>query len=168
AQPEVDVLVAGGDEGFERVGEVGNDLEGRAEIVAAALLGDDLLVDAAGSDVVGLAGWAAGEALVMAEVEVGLGTVVGNEHLAVLIGTHGPRIDIEVGVELAQAHAVAARLEQRSESGRCQPLAERGDHAAGNEDVPRHGPRPYTERFASRSPKRHSIHDSRNCAANPD
>ena len=168
AQHEVDVLVAGGDEGLDRVGDVGDDLHGRAEIVAAALLGDDLLVDAPGGDVVGLAGWAAGEALVMAEVEIGLGAVVGDEHLAVLIGAHGPRVDIEVGVELAQAHAVAARLEQRSESGRCQPLAERGDHAAGNEDVPRHGPRPYTERRLSCSPKRHSIHGSRNCATNPD
>ena len=104
------------------------------------------------------AGWAAGEALVVTEVEVGLGAVVGDEHLAVLIGAHGPRVDIEVGIELAQPNAVAARLEQCSESSRCQPLAERGDHAAGNEDVPRHGPRPYTERLLSRSPKLQTIH----------
>ena len=47
AQHEVDVLVAGGDEGLDGVGDVGDDLDGRAEIVAAAFLGDDLLVDAA-------------------------------------------------------------------------------------------------------------------------
>ena len=46
-------------------------------------------------------GGAAGEALVVTEVEVGLGAVVGDEHLAVLIGAHGPRVDIEVGIELA-------------------------------------------------------------------
>ena len=105
AQHEVDVLVAGGDEGLDRVGDVRDDLDGRAEIVAAPLLGDDLLIDAPGGDVVGLARRAAGEALVMAEVEIGLGAVVGDEHLAVLIGAHGPGIDIEIGVELAQAHA---------------------------------------------------------------
>jgi hypothetical protein len=65
---------------------VRNHLHGGAEIVAAPLLGDDVLVDAAGGDVVGLARRDAGEALVMAEVEVGLGAVVGHEDLAVLIG----------------------------------------------------------------------------------
>ena len=39
----------------------------------------------------------------MAEVEVGLGAVVGDEHLAVLIRAHRPRIDVEIGVELPQA-----------------------------------------------------------------
>ena len=151
-QNEVDALIAVGDEGLDGVGDVRDDLHGRAEIVAAALLGDDLLIDAPRGDVVGLARRAAGEALIVAEVEIGLGAVVGDEHFAVLIGAHGPRIDVEIGVELAQPHAVTARLEQRPESGRCQPLAERGDHAAGNEDVPRHGPRPYTESALSRSP----------------
>ncbi len=60
----------------------------------------------------------------MAEVEIGFGAVVGDEYLAVLIGAHGPWIDIEIGVELAQAHAEPARLEQRSERCRGEPLAE--------------------------------------------
>ena len=81
----------------------------------------------------------AGEALVMAEVEVGLGAVVGDEHLAVLVGRHRAGIDVEIGVELAQPHLVAARLQQRAERRRCETLAEGGDHAAGDEDVPRHG-----------------------------
>ena len=64
-------------------------------------------------------GRAAGEALVMAEVEVGLGAVVGDEDLAVLVGRHRARIDVEIGVELAQADLVAARLQQRAERRRC-------------------------------------------------
>ena len=80
-----------------------------------------------------------GEALVVAEVEVGLGAVVGDEDLAVLVGAHRPRIDVEVGVELAQPDLVAARLQERAERRRCETLAEGGDHAAGDEDVPRHG-----------------------------
>ena len=47
AQHEIDALIAGGDEGLDGVGDVGDDLHGRAEIVPAALLGDDLLIDAA-------------------------------------------------------------------------------------------------------------------------
>ena len=82
---------------------------------------------------------AAGEALVMAEIEIGLGAVVGDEHLAVLIGRHRAGIDVEIGVELAQADLVAARLQQRAERRRCETLAKGGDHAAGDEDVPRHG-----------------------------
>ncbi len=111
----------------------------RAEIVAAPLLGDDVLVDAAGGDVVGLARRTAGEALVVAEVEIGLRAVVGDEDLAVLIRAHRARIDVEIGVELAQPDRVAARLQERAEGRRRQTLAERGNHAAGDEDVPRHG-----------------------------
>src|SRR5262245_51095654 len=101
AQNEIDAFVAGCDEGLDRVGDVRNDLHGRTQIVAPALLGNDLLVDAAGGDVVGLARWASSEPFIMAEIEVSLGAVVGDEHLAVLIGAHGPRIDIEIGVKLA-------------------------------------------------------------------
>src|SRR5215469_12451229 len=101
AQDEIDALVAGCDEGLDRVSDVRNDLHGRTQIVAPALLGNDLLVDAACGDVVGLARWASSEPLIMAEIEVGLGAVIGDEHLAVLIGAHGPRIDIEIWVKLA-------------------------------------------------------------------
>ena len=66
----------------------------------------------------------AGEALVVAEIEIGLGAVVGDEHLAVLVGRHRARIDVEIGVELAQPDRVAARLQQRAERCRCETLAE--------------------------------------------
>ena len=124
AQHEIDALIAGGDEGLDRVGDVGDHLHRGAEIVAAPLLADDLLIDAPGGDVVGLACRAPGEALVMAEVEIGLRAVVGDEHLAVLIGAHGPRIDVEIGVELAQANAIAACLQQRTKRRRSETLAE--------------------------------------------
>ena len=81
----------------------------------------------------------AGEALVVAEVEVGLGAVVGDEDLAVLVRAHRARIDVEIGVELAQPDLVAARLQKRAERGGGETLAKGGDHAAGDEDVPRHG-----------------------------
>ena len=110
---------------LDRVGDVRDDLDGRAEIVAAPLAGDDVAVDAAGGDVVRLARRNAGEALVMAEVEVGLGAVVGHIDFAMLIGRHRPRIDVEIGVELADADLVAARLEQRPEGRREQTLAKR-------------------------------------------
>src|ERR1700733_9743478 len=114
-QHEVNAVVALQDEVLDRVSDVRNHLHRRAEEVAAPLLGDQLLIDAPGGDVVLPIGAAAGEALVMAEIEVGLGAVVGDEHLAVLGRAHGARIDVEIGVELAQADGIAARLQERAE-----------------------------------------------------
>ena len=113
ANHEVDVVGLVDREFLDRVGDVGDYLDGRAEIVAAPLAGDDVAVDAAGGDIVRLARGDAGEALVMAEVEVALRPVVGDVDLAVLIGRHGSRIDVEIGVELADADGIAARLQQR-------------------------------------------------------
>ena len=123
---------------------MGDHLHGGAEEIAAPLLGDDLLIDAPGGDIVALVGRAAGEALVMAKVEIGLGAVVGDEHLAVLGRAHGPRIDVEIGIELAQAHGIAARLQQGAERRRSQTFAKRGNHAAGDENIASHGSRGLT------------------------
>ena len=83
-----------------------------------------------------------GEALVVAEVEVGLGAVVGDEDLAMLEGRHRAGIDVQVGIEFAEPDRIAAGLQQRPEGGGCQPLAERRDHAAGDENISRHANTP--------------------------
>ena len=105
------------------VGDVGNDLDGFAEVVAAPLLQDDLLVDAAGGEVVVARERRVGKALVVAEVEVGFRAVVGDKDLAVLEGRHGAGIDVEVGVELHQVDAQTAALKQAADGGRRQALA---------------------------------------------
>ena len=157
---EVDAVVAPGDELLDRVGDVRDHLHGAAEIVAAPLLGQDLLVDAAGRDVVGLLRRDAGEALVVAKIEVGLRAVVGHEHLTVLVRAHGAGIDIEIGVELPQADGITAGLKERAESGGCEALAKRGDHAAGDEDVPLHGIRHYRCIVSDSKAKIAAIHGS--------
>ena len=53
AQHKIIVLVALEDEILDFIGNVRNDLNGGAEIIAASLLVDDVLVDAACGDVVG-------------------------------------------------------------------------------------------------------------------
>ncbi len=145
-QDEVETLVALQDEVLDGVGDVGDHLDGGAKIVAAPFLGEDVLVDPARGDVVLPGAGMAGEALVMAEVEVGLRPVVGDEHLAVLIRAHGARINVQIGVELAQAHGIAASLEKCAERRGGESLAKGGHDAAGDEDVARHGPRPYLVR----------------------
>ena len=133
---EDDVHVVGhrADAVLDLVRDVGDDLHGAPEIVAAALLLDHREVDLAGGPVVVLGGEGVGEALVVPEVEVGLGPVVGDVDLAVLVGAHGPRVDVDVGVELLQRHPVAVPFEQAPDGGGGQPLAEGGHDPAGDED----------------------------------
>ena len=114
-QHEIIFVIAARDEFLDRVGDVRNHLDGGAEIIAAPFLGEDVLIDAPGGDVVGLGGGTPGEALVMAEIEIGLGAVVGHEHFAVLIRRHRSGIEIEIGIELAETDLVAACLQQRTE-----------------------------------------------------
>jgi hypothetical protein len=52
----------------------------------------------------------------MAKIEIGLRAIVGDVNFAVLIGTHRPRIDIQIGVQLPQTHGVTARLQKRAKS----------------------------------------------------
>ena len=152
-QHEVGAVAVADDRLLDRVGNVGDDLHGAAEVVAAPLLRDHGLIDLARGDAVRAPCGHAGEALVVPEVEVGLGAVVGDVDLAVLKGAHGARVDVEVGVELAQPNPIAPRLKERAERRRGQALAEGGHHAAGDEDVPRHGPLLYQTR-----PSRHHPH----------
>ncbi len=86
AEHEVDLVVTVTKEILDLVGDVRDHLDRPAEVVATALLLQNVGVDAAGRNRVGTAGGDAGEALVVAEVEVGLGAVVGDEDLAVLEG----------------------------------------------------------------------------------
>src|SRR6185436_16941507 len=105
------------DEGLDLVGDVRNDLHRAAEVVAAALLLDHRLVDLAGGEVVGAAHLRALEALVMAQVQVGLGAVLRDEHFAVLKRRHRPGVDVDVRVQLDVGDADAARLEDRGKGG---------------------------------------------------
>ena len=141
AKDEIDALELVLGKFLNRIGNVRNDLHGCAEIVSAALLGDDRLVDSARGDIVGLQRWHAGKALIMAKIEVGLGPVVGDIDFAVLIGRHRARINVEIGVKFPDSHGISASLQKRAEACRHQTFAKRGNHTAGNENISRHGRR---------------------------
>ena len=133
---QADVEAVGGlvDAALDLVGDVRDHLHGAAEVVAAALLADHVLVDPAGGDRV-LAGQArADEALVVAEVEVGFGAVVGDVDLAVLERAHRARIDVDVGIELHHRDPEAAGLEDGRQGRGGNALAKRGHHATGYEN----------------------------------
>src|SRR2546429_186586 len=102
-------------------------------------------------------------ALVMAEIEIGLGAVVGHEHFAVLIRRHRSGIEVEIGVEFAETDLVPASLQQGTKCRRSQTLSERRNHAAGDEYVPRHGTQPL--RPLARFAKTNRMHGRTFCRA---
>jgi hypothetical protein len=110
------------DGALDLVGDVRDDLDRGAQVLPAPLLADDVQVDAAGRDVVGLGERAVDEALVVPEVEVGLGAVVGDEHLAVLERRHGARVDVQVRVELERRDREPALDEQPASDAAAIPL----------------------------------------------
>ena len=151
------VDVVGGDPldaALDLVGDVRDHLDGLAEVVATTLGGEHRLVDRAGGGVRVARQVLVDEALVVAEVEVGLATVVGHEHLAVLERVHRARIDVDVRVELLERDPQAAELEQPTERGRGQPLAERAGHPSRHENVLRHGTILRLDSRAARAPRR--------------
>ena len=75
----------------------------------------------------------------MAQIEVGLGAIVGDVDLAMLERAHGARVQVQIGIELAHPDAIAARLQERAQGSRGDALAERRHDAAGDENEPRHG-----------------------------
>ena len=121
---------------LDLVGDVRDDLHGVAQVLAAAFARDNLRVDLAGGDVGRLAEVDVEETLVVADVEVGLGAVIGDEDLAVLERVHRARVDVEIGVELLHHDAQPARREQIAQTGGGQTLPQRGNDTAGHEDVP--------------------------------
>ena len=122
---------------LDLVGDVRDDLDGVAEVLAAALLGDHGRVDLAGRDVRPAVQVPVEEALVVADVQVGLGAVLGDEHLAVLEGVHRAGVDVEVGIELLHRHPQAAGGEELAEARRGEAFAQRGRYPAGYEEMTR-------------------------------
>ena len=48
----------------------------------------------------------------MAQVQVRLGAVVGDEYLAVLIGAHCPRVHIDIGIKFLKSNPQAPLLQE--------------------------------------------------------
>ena len=133
-----DVDVVGGqaaDPLLDLVGDVGDHLDGGAEVVAPALLAQHRGVDRAGGGVGVAVEGDVDETLVVPEVEVALAAVVGDEDLAVLERVHRAGVDVEVRVQLLHDDPQATRGQQVAEAGGGEALAQRGGDAPGDEDM---------------------------------
>ena len=120
---------------LDLVRDVRDHLHRRAEEVALALLPQHGLPDGACAVRRVPREVLVDEALVVADVEVGLGAVLGDEDLAVLERAHRARVDVQVGIELLELHLQPARFEQSPERCGDDSLPECGDNSPGDEDV---------------------------------
>ena len=109
---------------LDLVGNMRNHLHRTAQIIAAPFRRDHIRINAPRGPVIRLARMHAGEAFIMAKIKVGFRPIIGDENLPMLIGAHGPRIHIKVGVKLAQPNLITARLQQRAERSGSDTLTE--------------------------------------------
>ena len=70
----------------------------------------------------------------MAKVQIGFGAILGDVHLTVLIGAHGARVNVNIGVELEESDLEPARLEDGSQRRGGDAFAQRGHDTAGHKD----------------------------------
>src|SRR3546814_3144250 len=98
-------------------------------MVATPFTGDDRLINAASGDSVGLARGNTSEAFIMTKIKVGFRPVVSHIDFTMLIGRHRARIDVQIGIELPNAHTITPRLQQCCKACRHKALAKRGNRS---------------------------------------
>ena len=117
------------------IGDVGNDLHSVAQVFTAAFLANHLLVYLAGCHVGGLRQVDIQKALVVTNIQVGLCTIIGDEHFAVLEGVHGARIHVQIGIQLLHDHTQSTAGKQVAERRSGKTFTQRGDDPTGHKDV---------------------------------
>ena len=114
---------------------MGDDLHRLAEVLAAALFIQDIPVYLARGQVGIFIEVLVDEALVMAEVEIGLGSVLGDKDLAMLQRTHGAGVDVDIRVELLGDDLISLLLEQTAQRRGDDALSEAGHDTTGDKNV---------------------------------
>ena len=119
---------------LDLVGDVGDDLHGLAQVCTLTFLVQHVPVHLAGGQVGVFVQVLVDEALVVAQIQIGLGTVIRHEHFAVLQRAHGTRVYVHIGVQLLAGHLQTAALEQTAQRCGRDALAQTGNDTAGDKD----------------------------------
>ncbi len=135
-------LLGSADPRLDLVRDVRDHLHGGTEELALPLLAQHRVPDRTGRVARVPGEVLVDEPLVVTDVEVRLGTVLGDEDLAVLEGAHRARVDVQVRVELLRADGESAGFQQAPERRRDDALPQRGDHATRDEYELGHGIQP--------------------------
>ena len=123
---------------LDLVGDVWDDLYGGSEILPLALLVEHVPVHLSGGEVGELVEVFVYEPLIVSQVQVRLRSVLCHVYLSVLIGAHGPGVDVDIGVQFLGGHLEASGLEQPSQGSGGYAFPESGYDSSGNENVLRH------------------------------
>ena len=102
---DADVCITGAElnAALDLIGDVRDDLYGGTEVIAAPFLCNNTAVNSAGGEIAVPARGRVDETLIVTEVEVRFGAILGNKYLAMLKRTHSPWIYIQVGIQLDHA-----------------------------------------------------------------
>ena len=114
---------------------MGNHLHGGAKVFAPALLIQHIPVHLAGGEVGVFVQILINEALIVSQVQIGLGAVFGDIDLSVLIRAHGAGVHVDIGVQLLCRDLQSPGLQQPAQRRGSNALAKTGHHAAGNENI---------------------------------
>ena len=114
----------GVDAGLDLVGDMGNDLDGAALVFSSTFFLEDGGVNLTAGEVVEAGEIGVGEALVVTEVEIGLGPVIEDVDLAVLVRVHRAGVDVQVGVKFLHDDPESAMLQKSAEGGGGKTFAE--------------------------------------------
>ena len=125
----------GVEEGFDLVGDVGDHLDGAAQVVPSALLVQKGPVDLAGGEIAEPVEVFVDEPFVVPQIQVGLRPVLGDKDLPVLVGTHGAGVNVQIGVQLLGGHFISPVFQQTAEAGGGNPFAQAGDHPTGDKHI---------------------------------
>jgi len=119
---------------FDFIGNVGDYLNGATQIFTPPFFHDHGVVDAPGGVVVDLCHHRIGVTFVVAHVQIGFRSIVGDEDFPVLEGVHGAGVDIYIRVEFLEGNGQAAAFKKSAERSGCKAFTKGREHSAGNKN----------------------------------
>ena len=123
---------------FNFIRNMGNHLDALSEITALAFLFNDRLVDLPGGYGVVSAEGRGREPGIIPQVQVGFRPVIGDKDFAVLVGAHGPRVNIQIWIDFYHADRKPAAFQKTSQGRGRDPFTQAGAHSAGDENILAH------------------------------
>ena len=97
------------------IGDMRNNLYSPSAIVTAAFLLKNRPVNLTSCYIGVFIQALVDEALIMSQIKVGLGTVIGNKNLSVLYRVHSTGVDIDVRIEFLHGYFVSTRFQKTSQ-----------------------------------------------------
>ena len=120
---------------FDFIGNMRNDLNRASQETTFPFLSNHLLVNLSGCQRIDLTQRRGGEARVVAQIQIRLGSVIGNIDLAMLIRTHGARINVYIRIDFDHSDFKTVVLENTTDRGSGHTLSEARTNASGNKDI---------------------------------